>query len=108
MVSVVDQAATVTTADKGPQGQRTTGRRKALLAELRAMVQVLDREMDRIDSRVATTTDPQATAADPHLLPMSRPRVDRVHLERRVVPKLRDARDLVRDALADAGYDWTD
>ena len=104
-----DRAATATTAHKGPtRGQHETGRRKALLADLRAMVEVLGRELDRIDSRVATTTDPQATAEDPHRLPLSRPRLTRVRVESKIVPKLQDARDLVRDALADAGYRWTD
>ena len=104
-----DRAATATSAHQGPtRGQHETGRRKTLLADLRAMVEVLGRELDRIDSRVATTTDPQATAEDPHRLPLSRPRVDRVHLESTIVPKLKRARDLVKDALADAGYDWRD
>jgi len=79
------------------------------------MVRVLGDKMEERDAelaaKVADAHDPQESSKRvpaPGFVPMSRPRVDRVNLESVVVPKLQRARDLVRDALADAGYTWTD
>ncbi len=110
------RAATVTTAHKGPEGQRTTGRRIALLADCRAMLKAIEGELARLDRRVDAATDPQenarrvpAATETEGFVPMSGPRCTRVDLESRIVPKLERARGLLLAVLTeDCGRTWTD
>jgi len=109
------RAATVTTARKGPEGQRTTGRRIALLADCRAMLKAIEGELARLDRRVDAATDPQenarrvpAATETEGFVPMSRPRCTRVDLESRIGPLLQEARKALKTALTEAGRDWRD
>lgn len=110
------RAATGTTAHQGPEGQRTTGRRIAVLADCRAMLKAIEGELARVDRRVEAATDPQessrrvpAATETEGFVPMSGPRCTRVDLESRIVPKLERARGLLRAVLTeDCGRTWTD
>ena len=111
-----ERPATVTTAHQGPEGHETTGRRHAVLADLRAMLKAIEGELARVDRRVDAATDPvesarrvPAATEREGFVPMSRPRCNRVDLESRIVPKLERARGVLRAVLVeDCGRTWTE